>query len=436
MGVVVTIVGLLGFGWGVSIGLIVGFFFFIYLQPMEVKDPIIRTLSKLESQTLQELLPEIPLWVKNPDYDRVDWVNNIVKDLWPYLDKAICKIACDHVLPYIEHYGPKFKIDSMEFLYLTMGKFPPTFVGVKVYDTEDKEMILETPFKFAGNPNIVFVVKAFGLKTTLQLVDLQIFGTTRITLKPLISIFPCFSKIFISLMQRPHIDFGLKVLGGDLMAIPGVSTFVQNFIKEQVADFCIWPKMFEIPLMKDPSVTKRPIGIVEVKIVRAKNFPEKYFMGNAYVKIQIANTFMAKTTRTKINTFVPEWNEHFKFIVHDPKSQLLELHVYDWEKVGAHEKIGMQVVPLASLIDLERKMFNLKLLKNMDPNDERNQKDWGEISIELMYKAFQEVDEADLMEYMHNRVERVLQGENGGLLVVTIHEAKDVEGKHHTNPYA
>lgn len=37
MGVVVTIVGLLGFGWGVSIGLIVGFFFFIYLQPMEVK---------------------------------------------------------------------------------------------------------------------------------------------------------------------------------------------------------------------------------------------------------------------------------------------------------------------------------------------------------------------------------------------------------------
>jgi len=80
-------------------------------------------------------------------------------------------------------------------------------------------------------------------------------------------------------------------------------------------------------------VTKRPIGIVEVKIVRAKNFPEKYFMGNAYVKIQIANTFMEKTTRTKINTFVPEWNEHFKFIVHDPKSQLLELHVYDWEKV-------------------------------------------------------------------------------------------------------
>jgi len=40
------------------------------------------------------------------------------------------------------------------------------------------------------------------------------------------------------------------------------------------------------------------------------------------------------------------------------------------------------------------------------------------------------------MEYMHNKVERVLQGDNGGLLVVMIHEAKDVEGKHHTNPYA
>lgn len=81
------------------------------------------------------------------------------------------------------------------------------------------------------------------------------------------------------------------------------------------------------------SVAKRPVGVVEVKIVRAKNFPQKYFMGNAYVKIQIANTFVAKTTRTKMNTFVPEWNEHFKLMVQDPKSQLLELHVYDWEKV-------------------------------------------------------------------------------------------------------
>ena len=35
------------------------------------QDPVIRPLGELDSKTLQNLLPEIPLWVKNPDYDRV-----------------------------------------------------------------------------------------------------------------------------------------------------------------------------------------------------------------------------------------------------------------------------------------------------------------------------------------------------------------------------
>lgn len=36
-----------------------------------VQDPKIRPLAEEDSITLQRLLPEIPLWVKNPDFDRV-----------------------------------------------------------------------------------------------------------------------------------------------------------------------------------------------------------------------------------------------------------------------------------------------------------------------------------------------------------------------------
>jgi hypothetical protein len=36
----------------------------------------------------------------------------------------------------------------------------------------------------------------------LQLVDVQVFATARVTLKPLIPVFPCFSKIVISLMEK------------------------------------------------------------------------------------------------------------------------------------------------------------------------------------------------------------------------------------------
>lgn len=36
-----------------------------------LQDPVIRPFYELDSSALQDILPEIPLWVKNPDYDRV-----------------------------------------------------------------------------------------------------------------------------------------------------------------------------------------------------------------------------------------------------------------------------------------------------------------------------------------------------------------------------
>lgn len=41
----------------------------------------------------------------------------------------------------------------------------------------------------------------------VQLVDVQVFATARITLKPLVPVFPCFSKIVISLMDKVCINF-------------------------------------------------------------------------------------------------------------------------------------------------------------------------------------------------------------------------------------
>jgi hypothetical protein len=39
---------------------------------------------------------------------------------------------------------------------------------MKVYTTDEQELIMEPSIKWAGNPNITVVVKAFGLKATAQ----------------------------------------------------------------------------------------------------------------------------------------------------------------------------------------------------------------------------------------------------------------------------
>jgi hypothetical protein len=99
--------------------------------------------------------------------------------------------------------------------------------------------------------------------------------------------------------------------------------------------------------------------------------------------------------------------------------------------------MGMNVIPLKELTPDEPKVLTLDLLKNMDPNDVQNEKSRGQIVVELVYKPFKD-DEIPKDIDDPNAVAKAPEGTpaGGGLFVVIVHEAQDVEGKHHTNPYA
>ncbi|KAM3376815.1 synaptotagmin-1 [Capsicum galapagoense] len=439
MGFVSTILGFCGFGVGVSVGLTVGYYLFIYFQPSDVKDPVIRPLVERDTKSLQQLMSEIPLWVKCPDYDRVDWLNKFLEYMWPYLDKAICRTAKDIAAPIIAEQIPKYKIDSVQFETLTLGCLPPTFQGMKVYVTDEKELIMEPSVKWAGNPNVNVAVKAFGLKATVQVVDLQVFAAPRITLKPLVPSFPCFANIYVSLMEKPHVDFGLKLLGADLMSIPGLYRFVQETIKDQVANMYLWPKTLDVQILDPSKAMKRPVGVLHVKILRAMKLKKKDLLGasDPYVKVKLTESKLpSKKTNVKHKNLNPEWDEEFNMVVKDPESQALELSVYDWEQIGTHDKMGMNVIPLKDLTPDESKIMTLDLLKNMDANDAQNDKDRGQIMVELTYKPFKEDELLKDIED-NDAAHKVLEGTppGGGVLMIMVHEAQDVEGKHHTNPY-
>ncbi|CAI9781991.1 unnamed protein product [Fraxinus pennsylvanica] len=440
MGFVSTVLGFCGFGVGILTGITLGYYYYIYFQSSDVKDPTIRPLVEQENESLQRSLHEIPFWIKNPDFDRIDWLNKFLQLMWPYLDKAICKTAKNIVTPIIAEQIPKYKIESVEFEVLTLGSLPPTCQGMKVYVTEEKELIMEPFLKWAGNPNVTIAVKAFGLKATVQVVDLQVFGLPRITLKTLVPSFPCFAKIVISLMQKPHIDFGLKLVGADLMSIPGLYRFIQEMIKDQVANMYLWPKTLEVQILEPTTAMKKPVGILHVNVLKAMKLSKKDMLGasDPYVKLKLTESKApSKKTTVRHKNLNPEWNEEFSMAIKDPETQALEIYVYDWEQIGKHDKMGMNVVPLKELTPDEPKLITLDVLKNMNPNDARNDKLRGQIVVELTYRPFKGDDlpkDVDNSGAMQKAPESTPPG--GGVLVVTIHEAQDVEGKHHNNPYA
>lgn len=48
-------------------------------------------------------------------------------------------------------------------------------LGMKVYDTEERELIMELSLKWAANPNVTVAVKAFGMRATVQVLVYSTF---------------------------------------------------------------------------------------------------------------------------------------------------------------------------------------------------------------------------------------------------------------------
>ncbi|KAL0322323.1 UNVERIFIED_CONTAM: Synaptotagmin-3 [Sesamum calycinum] len=408
---------------------------------------MLRPLCELDTVALEELMPEIPPWVKNPDYDRVDWLNKFISDMWPFLDKAICSIIRSTAEPIFAEYIGKFKIEAIEFQKLGLGNLPPTIHGIKIFETNERELVMEPAIRWAGNPNIIVAVTISSIQVKIQLVDLQVFAAPRITLKPLVPTIPCFANIVVSLMKKPHIDFGLKVLGGDIMSIPGLYHYVQETIKKEVASLYLWPKSLEIPVLDASTVAiKKPVGILHVKVVHATKLLKMDLLGlsDPYVKLSLSGEKLpAKKTTIKKKTLNPEWNEEFKLSVKDPQSQMLHINVFDWDKVGSHDRLGTQIFPLKLLTPNELKQVTLDLLKDTGVTDPHNKKQRGQILLELTYAPFREDHDSfsglmDGYAKKDSEIDRApsnISPTGAGLLLVTVQGAQDVEGSRHNNPY-
>ncbi|KAI4351406.1 hypothetical protein L6164_005775 [Bauhinia variegata] len=447
MGFISTLCSVFGFAIGIPIGLLVGFFLFVYSVPEQAETPVVKPISELGPNALLEVLPEIPLWVKSPDYERVDWFNKFLLELWPFLDKAICSTIKTMAQPIFAEYIGKYQIKAIGFEKLSLGTLPPTVCGIKVFETNENEIVMEPVIKWAGNPDIVLALHLSSLRITVQLVDLQIFAAPRVFLKPLVPAFPCFANVGVSLLEKPRIDFGMKILGGDIMSIPGVYRFVQETIKKQVASLYLWPQTLEIPILHESMVAiRRPVGILHVNVIRATKLLKMDLLGTSdpYVKLSLSGDKLpAKKTTVKRRNLNPEWNEKFKFVVKDPQSQVLQLQVYDWDKVGGHDKLGMQLVPLKLLAPYETKPFTLDLHKDINI-EHPNKKHRGQIMVELTFVPFKEDSfkfggHSEGFSRNESGIDRASDDEvqdGAGLLSILIQEAEEVEGKHHNNPFA
>ncbi|XP_022730514.1 synaptotagmin-4 isoform X1 [Durio zibethinus] len=384
-------------GLTIGIGLIVAFARYEKIRSSR-RAHLAKTVASFARMTVQDsrkILPNqfYPPWVVFSQRQKLVWLNLQLKKIWPFVDEAASELIRTSVEPILEQYTPAI-LSSMKFAKLTLGTVAPQFTGVSIIETESGAggITMELELQWDGNPNIVLNINTrVGVALPVQVKNIGFTGVFRLIFKPLVDQFPCFGAVCYSLREKKDLDFTLKVVGGDISTIPGVSDAIEETIRNAIEDSITWPVRKIIPILPGDysDLELKPVGTLDVKLVQAKDLTNKDIVGKsdpfAVLFVRPLPDKM-KTSKTINNQLNPIWNEHFEFIVEDASTQHLTVRVFDDEGVQAAEFIGCAQVALKDLEPGKVKDIWLKLVKDLVV--QRDTKYRGQVHLELLYCPF------------------------------------------------
>ncbi|KAH0651677.1 hypothetical protein KY284_031589 [Solanum tuberosum] len=376
----------------VGVGLIAGFVKSENYRS-KCRSELATTIAAFARMTVEDsrkiFTPEqYPPWVVFSNQQKLNWLNSHLEKIWPFVDEAASELVKSSVEPILEQYRPMI-LASLKFSKFTLGTVAPQFTGISILEGGSEGITMELEMNWDGNPSIILDIMTYvGVGLPVQVKNIGFTGIFRLIFRPLVDEFPCFGAVCYSLRKKKKLDFTLKVVGGDMTAIPGISDAIEGTIRDAIEDSITWPVRKIIPILPGDysDLELKPTGVLEVKLVQAKELTNKDIIGKSdpfaelYVRPVRDRMKKSKTINNELN---PIWNEHFEFVVEDPLTQHLVIKIYDDEGLQAAELIGCAHVRLNELEPGKVKDVWLKLVKDLEI--QRDQKNRGQVHLELLY---------------------------------------------------
>lgn len=301
--------------------------------------PVPNLAGKPVPASSRKFLDFAPPWTTWPDYDRVLFVNSIVRTLWPYYNAAIGKIAVDATVPIFKDICAKVPaglLQAIDIERLSLGRHPLAIGGIKAYHTKDDSCVFEAPLQWGSALRVRVSVRLkfgpFVVHVPLEVGDVQVRAVARISLRPLVEELPCLGGAEVSLLGLPHYDLSLRLVNRlDLMRVPGLKAVVDAVVAKVVGDMLLYPNKFSVDLMPGGGLPPPPLGMVEVRIERVDKITDGGSLlskVDPYVEVQCRKGRVTRT-RTIYNCDAPVFEETIAAIVDDPDTQCLNVNLYD-----------------------------------------------------------------------------------------------------------
>ncbi|CAH9083971.1 unnamed protein product [Cuscuta epithymum] len=388
----------MAFLFGLVIGVVVGLALIVAFVKSENarskrRSELANTVAAFARMTVEDsrkiFTPDqYPSWVVFSKRQKLKWLNSHLEKIWPYVNEAASDLIKMSVEPVLESYRPVV-LASLKFSKFTLGTVAPQFTGVEIIEDGSESITMELEMQWDGNPNIILDIKTYvGVALPVQVKNIGFTGVFRLIFRPLVDELPCFGAVCVSLRQKKKLDFTLKVIGGDLTAIPGMADAIEGTIRDAIEDSIMWPVRKVIPILPGDysDLELKPVGKLEVKLVQAKGLTNKDLIGKSdpFAELYV-RPVRDKIKKSKIinNDLNPVWNEHYQFVVEDPLTQHLVVKIYDDEGFQASELLGCAHVRLNELEPGKVKDLWLPLVKDLEI--QRDKKDRGQVNLELLY---------------------------------------------------
>ncbi|CAJ1085195.1 LOW QUALITY PROTEIN: extended synaptotagmin-1-like [Xyrichtys novacula] len=310
---------------------------------------------------------ELAPWVNFPDVEKVEWLNKILQQAWPFVGQFLEKLLVETIAPAIR--ASSIHLQTLSFTKVNLGDKALKVSGVKAHTEHDKrQVMLDLYLSYAGDVEINVEIKKYFCKAGVK--GVQLHGKLRVILEPLIGDVPFVGAITMFFIRRPKLDINWTGLT-NLLDIPGLNAMSDTMIMDAIASHLVLPNRLTVPLVADLHVAQLrsplPRGVVRIHLLEAEDLTAKDTVikglidgkSDPYAVLRVGTQiFTSHHVDSNLN---PQWREMFEVIVHEVPGQELEVEVFDkdpdQDDFLGRVKVDLDIVKKARVVD---DWFNLK----------------------------------------------------------------------------
>uniref|UniRef100_A0A2K6R2H3 Extended synaptotagmin-3 n=1 Tax=Rhinopithecus roxellana TaxID=61622 RepID=A0A2K6R2H3_RHIRO len=274
----------------------------------------------------------LPAWIHFPDVERVEWANKIISQTWPYLSMIMESKFREKLEPKIRE--KSIHLRTFTFTKLYFGQKCPRVNGVKAHTNKcnRRRVTVDLQICYIGDCEISVELQ----KIQAGVNGIQLQGTLRVILEPLLVDKPFVGAVTVFFLQKPHLQINWTGLT-NLLDAPGINEVSDSLLEDLIAAHLVLPNRVTVPVKKGLDLTNLrfplPCGVIRVHLLEAEKLAQKdNFLGlqgksDPYAKVSIGlQHFRSRTIYRNLN---PTWNEVFEFMVYEVPGQDLEVDLYD-----------------------------------------------------------------------------------------------------------